>query len=537
MYKSKKTDNAQASFTDFNQMLGLQLDPNNRWIRLADMIPWDQFETRYANLFSDKNIGNVAKPFRTALGSLILQAKLGCSDRELVQQITENPYLQYFIGLPGYQTKPPYDPSMLTLFRKRISMELVNELNEDTIKDNDQYLLNQGKKRHKSKKKPSGNDDDHSGSSSRSSSGGPTVNSKQPNDDPSAADNDHADGGNTPAQTSATSENRGTLILDATCAPMHIRFPMDASLLNEAREQLEMMIRGICSEHDLKTPRMYRKVAHKEYLNLAKSKRPGADKIRKVIGGQLSYVKRDLGYIEDLLAQGFSLGKHDMVNLLTIQELYQQQKQMYDNHEHRVDDRIVSIQMPFIRPIVRGKTNKPVEFGPKFDMSLDEYGMAHIEKFSYDAYNEAGTLIDAVENYRKRTGHYPERVLVDQIYRNRENRSYCKEHGIRMSGPRLGRKTADPDLALQERRIEYQDNTDRIEVERSFSRSKRSFNLDVIVTKLEDTVKTSVAMSIFVSNLFKILGAAQALFLALLLYAHHAVLRRCWCLVPANDYA
>ncbi len=72
MYKSNKTDNAQVSLTDFNQMLGLQLDPNNWWIRLADMIPWDQFEARYANLFSDKNIGNVAKPFRTALGSLIL---------------------------------------------------------------------------------------------------------------------------------------------------------------------------------------------------------------------------------------------------------------------------------------------------------------------------------------------------------------------------------------------------------------------------------------------------------------------------------
>jgi hypothetical protein len=106
-----------------------------------------------------------------------------------------------------------------------------------------------------------------------------------------------------------------------------------------------------------------------------------------------------------------------------------------------------------------------------------------------------------------------------------------------MSGPRLGRKTTDQDLALQERRIEYQDNIDRIEVERSFSRSKRSFNLDVIVAKLEDTVKTSVAMSIFVSNFFKILGAAQALFLALLLYAYRVVARQCWRLVPANDYA
>lgn len=126
--------------------------------------------------------------------------------------------------------------------------------------------------------------------------------------------------------------------------------------------------------------------------------------------------------------------------LQVIRELYEQQKYMYDHKVHSVKDRIVNISQPYIRPIVRGKAKAPVEFGAKLDMSIDENGIARLEKLSFDAYNECDVLIGMIENYRGRTGHYPERVLVDQIYRNRANRAYCKEHGIRISGPALGRR-------------------------------------------------------------------------------------------------
>ena len=110
---------------------------------------------------------------------------------------------------------------------------------------------------------------------------------------------------------------------------------------------------------------------------------------------------------------------------------------MFDNKTHSVENRIVSISQPFIRPIVRGKAKSPVEFGAKLDLSVDENGMARVEKLSFDAYNESEVLKTAVENYKQRTGHYPERVLADQIYRNRSNLNFCKEHGIRLSGKRL----------------------------------------------------------------------------------------------------
>lgn len=134
----KPIDKLQPSFLDFNQPMGLHMNPNNRWIKMADRIPWDEFEIKYAGLFPS-NTGNVAKPLRMALGALIIQTKFQYADRELVEQITENPYLQYFIGLPGYQEEAPFDANTLVLFHKRISAGMLMEANEYLLahKDDD----------------------------------------------------------------------------------------------------------------------------------------------------------------------------------------------------------------------------------------------------------------------------------------------------------------------------------------------------------------------------------------------------------------
>ena len=144
----KYTDNTQSNFLDFNQPIGLHMNPENRWVKMADAIPWEIFEKKYSRLFKGKN-GRVAKPLRLALGSLIIQTKYQYSDRELVEQLTENPYYQYFIGLPGYQEEPPIDASTLVLFRKRLKMDVIMEANE--------YMLDAVKEKESSDKK----DDDH----------------------------------------------------------------------------------------------------------------------------------------------------------------------------------------------------------------------------------------------------------------------------------------------------------------------------------------------------------------------------------------
>ena len=142
----------------------------------------------------------------------------------------------------------------------------------------------------------------------------------------------------------------------------------------------------------------------------------------------------------------------------------------------------------------------PVEFEAKLDLSINEAGYGRIEKISFDAYNECGSLKEAAERYRKRTGHYPMRILADQIYRTRDNRKFCKERGIRLSRPKLGRPS---ETARQDKETEYQDNVDRIGVERAFSICKRCYGMGLIVTKLEETQLTSIALPVFVSESFQ----------------------------------
>lgn len=447
-------DKSQPSLLDFNQPLGLRMNPDNRWVQLANKVPWDIFEEKYASLFPS-GTGNVAKPLRLALGSLIVQNRFQYSDRELVEQLTENPYLQYFIGLPGYRCEAPFDASTLVWFRKRITMDILNEAND--------YLLDH---------KDDGYDDplpDAGGMGGQAPEGEP--------------------------------ENEGTLIIDATCAPVNIRYPQDISLLNESREKLEYIIYRMCKAYGLPLPRRYRQNARKDYLAFVKSRRHTAKQVREAVRKQLSYVRRDIGYLEDTFSRGYAPCRKDIPLFLTIIRLYQQQEYMYKNKTHSVPERIVSIRQPWIRPIVRRKAAAPVEFGPKLDVSIDKDGYGRIEKVSFEGYNECGCLTAAVERYRERTGHYPERVLADKIYRTKDNRAYCRRNGIRLSGPKLGRPSKNAEF---DKRQEYQDNTDRIEVERFFSRSKRCFGMGRIVTKLETTQLTSVALSVFVSNLFRI---------------------------------
>ena len=464
----------QYSLSDFNQPLGMEMNPENRWVKKAAMIPWDEIEDRYAELFPSE-VGMPAKPLQTALGSLLIQKEYGYSDRELVEQIKENPYYQYFIGLPGYEYKAPFVPSLLVEFRKRLDENILAEINEMIAAYNSS---------------DDSSDDDSNGG------GNSADNTNNEND----------------TDTASEPENEGTLILDATCAPQNIAFPQDINLLNEARENLESMIDQICDEYNFYKPRMYREKAREAYLALAKCRKRTGKRIRKAIGQQLRFISRDLGYMDMfVLHNNVVLNEKQFTRLCVIKELYEQQKYMYDNKTHKVKDRIVSISQPYIRPIVRGKATAPVEFGAKLDMSIDEKGIARLEKLSFDAYNEEDVLVSAIENYRKRTGHYPERVLVDQIYRNQKNRAYCKSKKIRISGKALGRPKKNP--TPEEKKIAHQDNTDRIEVERGFSLAKRCFGMGLITTKLDITTRSSIALSIIAMNLSNL---ARAILLAIL---------------------
>ena len=436
---------------------GIALDPDNEWVKLAKLIPWHKFEEEYAASFPS-GTGQPACSFRMALGALLIKERYQFSDEETVAHITMNPYLQYFIGLEAFTQKSPFDQSMMTRFRKRISTRTLQEVNDIII----------GR--------------------------------------PPERDNDHDDNDN---NDSSSRGNEGTLILDATCAPQNIRFPTDASLLNEARLNAEAII-DVLHENGLtegkKKPRTYREKAKRQYNGFSKSRKKTVKSIRKAIRRQLGYLKRDLGIIERITEKHSEcsecLPKWLQERLPIIRILYAQQQEMFSTNTRRVDDRIVSLSQPWVRPIVRGKQNADVEFGAKVEMS-DVNGFLRIEDLRWDAFNESKTLQASVENYRKAYGHYPERVLADKIFRTRENLSYCKEHNIHLNGPKLGKSTSNPELRRQEQHLEWIESGERGDIERRFGIDKRCYSLGCITAKLQHTSEVMIYLSVLMLNLQK----------------------------------
>jgi hypothetical protein len=128
--------------------------------------------------------------------------------------------------------------------------------------------------------------------------------------------------------------------------------------------------------------------------------------------------------------------------LLVVTEVYRQQHWLAEHKKQSISDRIVSLSQPHLRPIVRGKAGKPVEFGAKLSASYFE-GYVFLDRLSWDNFNESGHFKAQIEAYYRFTGSYPESVHVDRIYRTRENRAWCRERGIRISGPPLGRPPAN----------------------------------------------------------------------------------------------
>jgi transposase, IS5 family len=456
MYRSKEN---QLEFENFGLPFSGKLRSDNRWVKLAKLIPWSDFELSYSKTLKRSGFGPPAKSVRVALGALIIKERLGTSDEETVEQIRENPYLQFFLGFKEYRDEEPFHPTMFVHFRKRISKEMLGKVNEAIHK----------------KAQPSDDDDDDS-----------------------------------------SPGNKGKLLIDATCAPADITFPTDLKLLNKAREKSEQIIDVLHKPHKgkKKKPRTYRRTARKNFLSVAKAKSLSKSKRRKAIRKQLGYVGRNLKAIDKLKKESSLnlLNRIQYKDLLVISELFRQQKQMYEQHENRINDRIVSVCQPHIRPIKRGKAHASTEFGAKISASLVN-GYCFLDRLDWNNYNESGDLISQVEEYKKRYGFYPDSVHADKIYRNRNNIKFCKEHKIRLSGPRLGRPPKDQSKQKELKKQAWQDEIDRIPIEGKFGQAKRRFGLSRIMCKLASTSETAIAMTFLVMNLEKWLKDFLFLFL------------------------
>ena len=333
-----------SEFEKFDMVFGGKLNRQNRWVILADLIPWDKVEEKYSRLFVTNN-GRPALPVRVALGALIVKEKMKSSDEELVEQIRESPYLQYFLGYEGYKYEIPFDPSMMVHFRKRLSANILKEVNALIIE--------------RSKETEKYHDDDATGSGSREGK-------------------------------SKELEHTGTLIVDATCAPEDMRFPHDVTLLDDARRKTEAIIDTLHERvpEGWEKPRTYRKKARKEFLTFIRNRKPRVNTIRRALKKQLQYVERNLRLINEYKDKvGLSvLSRKQRKDLWVIGELVRQQRELYRTDSWSIEGRILSISKPWVRPIARGKARGMYEFGAKLSLSLVE-GMAEVYRLSWEPYN------------------------------------------------------------------------------------------------------------------------------------------------------
>lgn len=474
----------QMELVGFESPFTKHLDPGNRWVKLAKQIPWDKIANIYQRQLNNSITGAGGINPRVAIGAIFIKHMCDLSDREAVEQIQENVYMQYFIGYSGFSYEPVFDPSLFVDLRKRFGADQINEINETIM-----GLVTEEVRDEKQNAQQSNN----------TNSGGSDYlkETKDATEQQTAVD--------PPA-------NKGDLIVDATACPQDISYPTDLNLLNDAREKSEKLIDILCAkiksaDEERIKPRTYREIARKEYLKVAQKKHKTNKEIRHALRKQLSYLNRNIKYIHQLLKyfDTIPLKKKEYKYLLVIQTLYEQQKFMYDNKTHSVEHRIVSIHQPHVRPIVRGKTNAYVEFGSKIQVSIMN-GIAFLEDLSWDAFNEGTRLISTVENYKRRFGYYPNKVFADKIYCNRDNRAKLKGLNITLVAKPLGR----PSLAVDN----HIRPGERNPIEGKFGQAKTAYGMNRIKARLSDTSESWIASIVLVLNLIKLIGRASLCLIA-----------------------
>ena len=272
-----REEREQLSIEEFFQPFGGRLRKANRWVRLAAIMPWEYIEKVYIQNLSE-GTGRQAISSRVAFGAIFIKEYCHFTYEGTVQELQENSYMQYFVGLHEFHAKPS---------------RAKGKANRNTAK----------KEKERRKK------------------------------------------------------NQGKLLLDATVALADIKYPTDIDLLNKSREHLETAVNILWQyvEHPSRKLPYSAKKARKSYLKLAKSKKWTQAKCRKAIGEQLRYIELASSQLQKYASMVLDYEKlfpswlRDRLSV--IPAVYRQQKEMYDNHSHTCEDRIVSLEQPHVRPI------------------------------------------------------------------------------------------------------------------------------------------------------------------------------------------
>lgn len=452
---------------------------------MAHLFPWDKIEKIYNSTLNNESCGGGNKPARMIVGALIIKHQMNLSDRDTIELIQENPYMQYFVGLQEFISFPIFDPSLFVSIRKRLGVDNINSftvLLMETSKENQE-------ERSTKKEGNSTTDDGFAGQNQEKEK------ASEESEDESFIDEEGV-------------LHRGNLIIDATCCDAEVKYPTDLDVLHDAVKVSDRLIDRLCKITDSSRPRSFLKTARCKFLDIVKKRRKSKNLIRKGINEQLYFLRKHLNTLVDVVARNDSsclkkLKKREQQFIGTIIKVYHQQKEMFEAKTHQCKDRIISIFQPHVRPIVRGKSKAKVEFGAKIGVALVD-GYTFIDHHSWDAYNESEDLKVHLDNYMNRFGCLPVKCYADKIYMNRDNRKLLKGKHIQAAGKPLGRPTKEMQTEEYKQQA-YKDNGVRNGVEATFGTGKRVYRGNDIRAKLPNTADTWTAMCYLVKNIKKFL--------------------------------
>ena len=296
-------------------------------------------------------------------------------------------------------------------------------------------------------------------------------------------------------------KNLDTVYTDASCYESLLRFPTDVKLLWECVERAYKMMCGISSqlgEHRLRT-----KYNDIEKVNLAyrKQRKHTHKQTRKMIMRLLALLGKILREIRRQLrvhSDEALLNDKQSDMLDTITRVYRQQKNHFKSGDSResIPNRIVSVSKPYIRPIVRGKETKTVEFGAKCNNILID-GISFIEKLSFNAFNEGTRLQHCVSLSEKLTGVPVKKIGGDQGYLGNDNRSFFKENKIETSFTQKGRAGKNEVKNAIKRELARVRAT---ALEGSFGTQKEHYGLRKIAARIKSTEILLIFFGIHTAN-------------------------------------
>lgn len=238
--------------------------------------------------------------------------------------------------------------------------------------------------------------------------------------------------------------NSHVMLADATVYESYIRYPTDVKLLWECCQWIwERIIPELCKQYRIRTPRSKYADQKKKQLVYSKLRKKSHRKTKGRKGALLGLAHKGIDTLQALLNQtkGAGLSDAEYSRFQTIKQVYRQQEQLYTHPGSKIKDRIVSLAKPYVRPIVRGKENKDVEFGMKVHMN-QVGGVNIIEYASFDNFNESTRLKISILKSKIRFGKCTH-IAADRIYPTNKNRSFCTGQNITTNFDKKGPKKKD----------------------------------------------------------------------------------------------